>query len=944
MASGYWQRLQSLFEDCLELPPEQAEEKLRHDCPDDPGLRRTVLSMLEADRRGEDAIAGSLQRSLQRELDAGRLQSGQRVGAYTIRCLIGAGGMGAVYLAERSDEVYQQDVVIKVVGAPAGGISHARFRRERQILASLNHPYIARLLDGGALENGMPYLVMEHVDGCDIATWCERGELNVRRRLDLMMPICEAVQYLHSNLVVHRDIKPENVLVDEQGVPRLLDFGIAKLLDQGMVEPPVDADADTAADAMHTVHGNMLMSPAWASPEQHRGDAVTTASDIFSLGALLYRLLAGMSPREAAAGEGGDATPLPSRVLEQAGRQREARAVRGDLDAICARAMASEPAARYASAADLSGDLKRHLARRPVEARGGGWMYVLGRFARRNRALTATSAAMLMLIVGFAVGMTLLALRLEAERARVAQASDTTQQVADFMVGIFANADPAAESGERVDARTLLDRGARRIDSELHDQPDIRSRLLGHIAKAYHNLGVLDRALELYNQANRAGGAEDIDWQLRLERANLQRQIGQADAAEATFRRAVELLSRQPDQGDLLAKVYNDYGILLSDQERLEEAERSARRALAVELTADDAVVTRARFRHNLAIAIYNQDRYDDAIRLLREVIRVKEAELGTDHPSLLLSREVLAQSYRRTNDLDRAEAMLKRSIEQRIEIFGESSSSIARVRNELANVHHDAGEYPQAEAVYREALAYLDDHPGVAPQTHAYVINNLGILYEDMGDLARAEPLLKRSLQRRVDVSGSDNISTIRARINLVRLFIKQRRRVEADAMLSRAAEQLEQHYPDNDYRHATTSVLRALLLAHAGDADRARMMMAEALATIKSMEPENSRRRAAALAAAVRLDRLLDDHATALERIRRARVVFDATYGKKHPKQLRLDIWRARSLVGLDRHDDARDLLEASLPSLHRIYSDSAPIVHEARNLRRVLSGDSS
>ncbi len=406
MTGERWHQVEELFAAALEHPLPERERFLDQFCGEDRDLKREVVSLLACDAPDERLLEIPPFLSADGSNDREAAVIGRRIGPYRVRSLIGRGGMGAVYLAVRDDDQYQKQVAIKLLNRGMDtGYMLSRFRQERQILANLEHPFIARLLDGGATEEGLPYFVMEYVEGVPITDFCARGGLSLHERLRLFRLVCEAVQYAHQHLVVHRDIKPGNILTTKEGVPKLLDFGIAKVLEPG------------ASPAAALTRSELRMfTPDYASPEQVRGLPVSTATDIYSLGAVLYELLTGQRPHrfhsEAPADLDHAICEVEPVKPSMAGGSELSSQLSGDLDNIVLAAMRKEPQRRYASAAELSEDVRRHIECLPVLAREDRWSYRLWKFVRRNRM--AVIAAML--ISASLVGVTVVAL-LQAGRA-----------------------------------------------------------------------------------------------------------------------------------------------------------------------------------------------------------------------------------------------------------------------------------------------------------------------------------------------------------------------------------------------------------------------------------------------------------------------------------------------------------------------------------------------
>jgi non-specific serine/threonine protein kinase/serine/threonine-protein kinase len=547
MAAQRWQRLEELFHAMLQLPREQRMAALAEACGDDVELRAEVERLLEADANAT-AFIGNASAGIER-LAATALPPVDQIGAYRIVREIGRGGMGTVFLAERADAQFNLRVAIKLIkrGMDSDAVLE-RFRHERQILAGLEHPNIGRLLDGGTTPDGLPYFVMEYVDGLAIDEYCRTHQLPIDARLKLFLQVCAAVAYAHQHLVVHRDIKPSNILVTADGTPKLLDFGIAKLVESG-------------DDAMATAFSVQAMTPQYASPEQLRGERVTTVSDVYALGVLLFELLAGKRPYELT-GKSTDevaqtvaatAGTKPSTMAAQGGDEVLARHLRGDLDAITLTAMRPDPAERYGSASVLAEDVRRYMDARPVIARGDSWSYRAARFVRRRKLGVAAAAAILITLIGGVIATSWQARVAQSERARAERRfADVRRLSTSFLfefhdaIATLPGSTPArllvvSKALEYLDSLAVESGGDRELQRELATAYDRVGDVQGNPGAA--NLGDIEGAIKSYRKAEaiRRSLAADAPESLaaRVDMAISTMRIAYADFARGAVKDAV---------------------------------------------------------------------------------------------------------------------------------------------------------------------------------------------------------------------------------------------------------------------------------------------------------------------------------------------------------------------------------------------------------------------
>ncbi len=685
-------RLMEVLGEALDLPPEERSDFLAERCSDDSKLRREVERLLTM--AGDTAgFLDQPARDRRRQADATRREAGDRpeatrqIGAYRVVKMIFEGGMGIVYLAEREGDFTKQ-VAIKVLRRELDNEALVRrFHGERQILARLEHPSIGRLLDGGSLADGQPYLVMEYVEGMPVDAYCTEHALGLKQRLGLFLEICSAVAYAHRNLIVHRDLKPANILVTAEGHAKLLDFGIAKLLD-----PADELLKDVTATAARP------MTLRYASPEQILGDAVTTATDVWALGLLLCQLLAGRLPF------GHDDGPLEVVQVPGKGpklRLREAppkppsrlaggpalhRRLSGDLDAIVLRALARAPSDRYVSVERMAADVENYLGNRPVAARRGGWLYRAAKQVRRRPGMTLAA----ILIVVASVSSTALwrqavaeQRRADRERAAAVRAQTRAERVSEFLKDLFKAADPNAAKGGRLMVREVLAAGRQRLAGGLEDEPELEAELAGTLGDVYREMGLWDEAIEL-------------------------------------LERAVELRRRlYPESDPRLAVALNDLASGLYYRQRYAEAEALLRESLELRRRFGAEPPQLARALNNLASALKQQGELDAAGELYEEALAIREAALGGTDPSVAASLYSLGSLRQDQGDPAAAEPLLRRSLEIYLAALGEDHTRVASVLSTLGRVLHARGENAAAADSLRRAVEIRrrllgDDHPHV--------------------------------------------------------------------------------------------------------------------------------------------------------------------------------------------------------------------------------------
>lgn len=785
MSSAPSSRQRVLFELALDLPNDQRRAFVERESADDAALCASVLGLLAEDADPSDAVSARIAPVSRSVLDDQAQRPGQRIGAYRLLAEIGSGGMGTVFIAERVDGEFQQRVAIKLIRGFPTHDAMERFKRERDLLATLAHPHIARLLDGGSTDAGQPWLAMEYIQGETLSAWLLSEQPDLERRLRVFRAICAAVHHAHQHLVIHRDIKPGNILVRAGDDPVLLDFGIGKLLDESGA-----ARATTALQAL---------TPDYASPEQLAGRPTSIASDIFALGLLLYELLSGRPMRDAQSVPGRtESSTRPSDAAKRAAQdwlRLDGSKIRGDLDWITLKALRSEPERRYSSAAALAEDVARYQSGRVVEAAPERMSYVVGKWLRRHPIATAASVFAVIMVAAFSWQLKLQRDRAQlAERQAVAEA-DAANEVTQFLLGLFGGADPQFARGREISAREMLERGTRELDGKLVDRPRLRARLLAAIGTIYTSLGqpepsrkALTEAVQLLDSDPAADPLQLARTLNELGRAYLP--IQQHPKAVAVLQRSLELREAHlPPQHPDIGHSCSALAVALIGMRRFDAAEAHLRRALAIfEKSGAPELASVASVLHNFGLLARERRQYAQARVYYLKALNIKQQQFGLQHPLTLNTIEGLATTALAESALDEAESWLQQSHQLRVLIHGAVSVDVARSLNELANLHQDRGNLVAAERDYRAAIALDEQLNAATTMSAAGTLNNLATLLEERGDPMAAEAMQRRSLAIRIEIQGEGHDSVQRARHNLARQLLAQGRVQEADAAFALA------------------------------------------------------------------------------------------------------------------------------------------------------------
>jgi serine/threonine-protein kinase len=846
--AGYrWDEADRLFDEALELAPAERGPWLDRRCAGNAELRKQVEALLRA-----DAAAGRFL-----ELDGSRLAeplgdgteaespAGRRVGPYRLVRELARGGMGVVYLAERADGQFEQRVALKLIkrGMDSDRI-HRRFLAERQILARLNHPHIARLLDGGVTAEGQPYFAIEYVEGTTIVAHCDARRLGIDDRLRLFLDVCEAVRYAHQNLVVHRDLKPGNILVTEEGQVKLLDFGIAKV---------VRGDGQTGGadgqESLDTRTEDRILTPEYAAPEQVTGGTITTATDIYALGAVLYEILTGRrahhvvrrTPTELVRAV-IETLPAPPSTVAPTERRR---GLRGDLDTIVLTALKKEPGRRYQTVEKLAGDITRHLDRLPVTARPDTWRYRAAKFVGRHRLSVAAAAAVgLSLVVGL-VG-TVWQARVAAERARVASAEAAKQRaVRDFLVQLFEAADPGEALGRDLTASELLRRGRAGIDTALAEQPEVRAELLAVLGVVHRSLGQLPEADTLLGQAvaltRSLPGDADPDLAARLtEWAATVEERGEYARADSLVNEALARVRRLGANDPTRARPLRVLATVEADQGNHERAESLGREALAIDRRVrGEASREAAEDLNVIGLAQFMAGDLPGADSSARAGLAIWRTLLPSNHPTLLEAVGNVATLRAAEGDFRGSEILAREVLASRRGVYPKGHPDVAFAMGELAYVVQAQERYAEAESLYVQALGMYRSLLGPDDGNALRMVHSLAFTRFRVGDLARAERGMRESLDAYRRVLGSKSPETLVAMINLSNVLRERGRYAEAEALAREALAGSREVLGPSNPRVAFALLSLGTVRGLQGDPEEAERALRDALAIERTSYP---------------------------------------------------------------------------------------------------------
>jgi len=778
------QQIRQLFDQCLDLSEQQQIDLIQlSDASAE--IKQHVLKLLQCSAEEIELTQAVVER-VQVSLDIKPIVAKMKIGAYELIKPLGEGGQGEVWLANRIGGDFQHQVAIKFLKPVHNQIELARFQSERELLASLKHPNIAQLLDGGELGDNRPYMVLELVEGLPLLEYCKQNKFTLRKYLICFLQICDAISYAHSHSVIHRDIKPSNIYVTHDGTVKLLDFGIAKFIDKNEVKTQTLP----------------MMTLAYSSPEQVTGIPVSTTTDVYTLGLLLYEMLTGQRAQAVKSEvpaelmhEITQLTPiLPSQLIQTINFKRNygRKHLKGDLDNLILMAVRKEPERRYQSVEAMSNDIKNYLSGMPLMAAGDSHWYRVKKFVTRNPLASILSTAVLVFII--ALQMVLLNnqkhLKIERDKALLAQKeaqdqSTIANRTTDFLVNILESASPLANKGEAINLDDVLASAERQLEVGLDEQPKIKATLLSKLASIQHQLGHHNRAIKHYETVLALFKSEhNLNGQaFALGQLGVMAFFADDEKAAIEYQKRamamVDLIDDPKELAWLHIRIATIDGFFEKDQLVTERLQQTLDR-LKVQGVEDAALL--GRIYNEMSNATTDKDL---ALSYISQAAEYAELLHGRMHPKFLVRQQSIAMKLKDLERYVEAEAVFIENRENSRKLFTEDHPNYSSVTAELGALYHDQGKYQEVKSIYAEAIAISLRVSGKKSLNYVLQINNMGYLYEDMGQYELAEPLYRESIDLRQKYHSNSPYRIASSRSNLARLLSKMGRYEESQAIL---------------------------------------------------------------------------------------------------------------------------------------------------------------
>lgn len=806
MKSEKWCKIEDLFEKASNLSPDERISYLKNECGNDSEIFDEVVSLLEADdnihpvlnKKASDLI------NIEHKLNF----VGQQIGSYKIVEEIASGGMGTVFLAERSDGVFEQKVALKIIKPGLSTISIIRrFQNERQILANLQHPNIARLFDGGVTDDRRPFFTMEYVEGIPIDEYCDENKLNINERLDLFKKVCETIQYAHNNLVIHRDLKPSNILIQKNGEIKLLDFGIAKVLSAE------SENEDLPTITQTEIH---LMTPEYSSPEQIRNSKISVSTDIYSLGLVLYKLLSGKSAHDFQSRTFNEFEKVicdqqiikpstiinnsisESKVFENRKVQPEKlrKILNGDLDNICLMALRKEPERRYASVEMFAFDIQRYLDDLPILARKESITYSARKFIIRHKTAVIANIALFFIINGLILFYTI---QLKEQRDKANLEAKKAEQVASFLQDLFLVSDPNESLGKTITARELLDKGASKLKISLDEEVEVKSQLLNTIGKVYTNLGLYNSAEEIFLILRENKDLPLVDKSTYVETlinlAIVYRFEGKYDSAGVMLKNIRNNRDNYfENNSPLLAKLYNNLGGYYYETAQFDSSDYYYKKAvLLIRNSYGSRSIELADVMYNLGVLEFDSGNLSKSDSLYRKSLELYTELRGELDAKTATAQNELASVLRYTGKFDEAEVLYNKALETRIKIFGDNHPDVAHTLNHLSRLYYNQEQYEKAEPLVRKSLEirenlYDSTHPEISASKSSLAGTLMGLnKYEE------AEKYYRSAYEASLKKFGKTHHYTPALLSNIGYALMEQQKYDEAENAMLSALEMLD-------------------------------------------------------------------------------------------------------------------------------------------------------